>query len=126
MERKEVYKPFVFAVPTANTSSSHKFVLDKSIRLVRGIQMLSDKPNQLYYRGSQRIEVSGDELFPEDYESKMLMSGISVAPDARWVDLGNGVVAGNGELKLLFKDIENTNAAFSPYKVTIVLKCELK
>ena len=126
MERKEVYKPFVFLVPTANTSYSLKFVLDKSIRLVRGIQLLADKPNQLYYRGSQRIEISGDELFPEDYESKLLMSGISVAPDERWVDLGNGVVAGNGEVKLLFKDSENANASFSAYKVTIVLKCELK
>lgn len=125
MERKEIYKQFSFIVETAGISYNKKFELDKNIRLIRGIQMTSDKPYLLYYRGSQRIEISGDELFPEYYESKLLMSGISVPPDERWVNLGNGALSGSGEVKILYKDL-NLPSTFEAYKVTIVFKCELK
>lgn len=87
--------------------------------------MSSNKPQLLFYRGSQRIEISGEELFPEDYESRLLMSGISVAPDQKFADLGDGVFAGNGELKLQFKDVENSMMPFEPYEVSIYLVCEL-
>lgn len=126
MDRKEIYKQFSFIVDNANSSYNRKFELDKNIKLVRGIQMSADKPSLLYYRGSQRIEISGDEVFPEDYESKLMMSGISVAPDQRWVDLGSGVQTGNGEVRILYKDSDNASASFTTYKVIVVLKCELK
>jgi hypothetical protein len=105
---------------------SKKFDLDKNVKVVHGIVMSSDKPNLLFYRGSQRIELSGEELYPEDFESKMFMSGLAVPPDQKYKSLGNGVVAGNGELKIQFKDTHNPNAAFSAYKVIIGLLCEMK
>jgi hypothetical protein len=88
--------------------------------------MSSDRPNLLFYRGSQRIELSGEELFPEDFESKMFMSGMAVAPDKKYKSLGNGVIAGNGELKIQYKDTVNPNAPFASYKVIINLLCEMK
>jgi hypothetical protein len=79
----------------------------------------------LFYRGSQKMELSGLELFPEDWESRLLMSGISVAPDIKFADLGDEVLAGNGELKVWFKDTENPYAPFDTYEVRIYLMCEL-
>ena len=119
-------KIFTFTVVDAGVPVSKKFDLDKNVKVVHGIMMSSDRPNLLFYRGSQRIELSGEELFPEDFESKMFMSGLSVAPDDKYKSLGNGVIAGNGELKIQYKDVENPNVQFTPYKVLINLLCEMK
>lgn len=121
-----LYKTFSFLVTTENTSYKLKFDLDKNVKLVSGLLLSSSDPRKLFFRGSQRIEISGDELFPEGYESKLLMSGISVPPSDRFVDLGDGVLSGNCEVKIQYVDEANDNAVFNPYKVTLTLKCELK
>lgn len=126
MEGKMIEKTYSFVVDKADTPYSKKFDLDKNISTVHRLVLSSDNPKLLYFRGSQRLEISGDEIFPEDYESKLLMSGISVAPDEKFRTLGNGVVAGNGEIKVLYKDTENPNAAFTAYKVSLIFQCELK
>ena len=89
------------------------------------MMLSSNKPNQLFFRGSQKLEINGDELYPEDYESRLLMSGISVAPNERYVDMGDAVLAGNGEVKIVYKDTDNTLAAFDSYLVIINLKCDI-
>lgn len=126
MEKRLIDKTFTFLVEAEGQPVNKKFDLDKNVKLVHGIAISSDRPNLLFYRGSQRIELSGDELFPEDYESKMFMSGMAVAPDDKYKSLGNGVVAGNGELKIQFKDSTNPQAPFAAYKVIITLLCEMK
>jgi hypothetical protein len=125
MERL-VDKVYSFTVDAPAQPYNKKFDLDKNVKLVHGILLSSDRPNLLFYRGSQRIEISGDELFPEDYESKLLMSGIAVPPDGKFRALGNGVIAGNGEIKIQYKDTHNPAAEFQPYKVIIVVQCEMK
>jgi hypothetical protein len=126
MEKRLVDKIYTFLVEDENQPVNKKFDLDKNVKGVHGMALSSDRPNLLFYRGSQRIELSGDELFPEDFESKMFMSGMAVAPDDKYKSLGNGVVAGNGELKIQYKDANNPNAPFAPYKVVISLLCEMK
>jgi hypothetical protein len=126
MEGKWIEKRYSIEVTKAGDPYSKKFDLDKNIKLVHRMTITSDDLKQVFYRGSQRIEISGDEIFPEDYESKLLMSGISVPPDEKFRTLGNGVVAGNGEIKVLYKDTESPHAAFSPYKVNFNFQCELK
>jgi hypothetical protein len=126
MEKRWVDKIYTFLVDAEGQPVSKKFDLDKNVKVVHGIVMSSDKPNLLFYRGSQRIELSGEELYPEDFESKMFMSGLAVPPDQKYKSLGNAVVAGNGELKIQFKDTHNPNAPFSAYKVIIGLLCEMK
>ena len=126
MEKRLVDKIYTFLVDAEGQPVSKKFDLDKNVKVVHGIMMSSDRPNLLFYRGSQRIELSGEELFPEDFESKMFMSGMAVAPDNKYKSLGNGVVSGNGELKIQYKDTANPNALFDSYKVIISLLCEMK
>jgi hypothetical protein len=124
-EIRYVKKRFSFLVDQPSKSYSKRFELDKTIRVVNGLLMSSNKPHLLFYRGSQKIDISGEEIFPEDYESRLLMSGISVPPNQKFADLGDNVLAGNGEVKILYKDFENTSAAFEPYEVSIYMLCEL-
>lgn len=128
MEKRLVDKVFSFVVDTEGAQVNKKFDLDKNVKIVRGILLSSDKPNFLFYRGSQRIEISGDELFPEDFESKILMSGLAVPPDQKYRSLGDGVIAGNGEVKIQYKDNSNAAAPFpaDSYKVYLILQCEMK
>lgn len=123
---RAVDKVYSFVVQTEGEPVNKKFDLDKNVKVVLGIALSSDDPRLLFYRGSQRIELSGEELFPEDFESKMFMSGLGVAPDQKYKSLGNGVIAGNGELKIQFKDTANGSAPFTPYKVNVILLCEMK
>ena len=125
MERKIIYKKYSFQVTAADQPYSKKFDLDKNIKLIRGLLLSSEMPNLLFYRGSQRIEISGDELYPENFESRLLMSGLNVPPDQKYVDLGDGVFSGNGEVKITYQDTSNPLAAFQPYQVHLVLKCEI-
>jgi hypothetical protein len=122
---RAVDKVFTFLVEVEGQPMSKKFDLDKNVKIVLGMMMSSDNPKLLFYRGSQRIELSGEELYPEDFESKMFMSGWGVAPNDRYKSFGNGVVAGNGELKIQFKDTANASAPFAPYKVSVILQCEM-
>ena len=126
MKTRLVPKVYSFVVDAQNTLFNKKFDLDKNAKLVRGIILSSDQPNKLFYRGSQRIEISGDEIFPEDFESKMLMSGMAVAPNKKYCSLGNAVIAGNLEFKIQYKDSHNPYASFEPYKVIITVRCEMK
>jgi hypothetical protein len=126
MDKRLIDKVYTFLVEEEGQVVNKKFDLDKNVKVVHGIAMSSDKPNLLFYRGSQRIELSGEELYPEDFESKMFMSGLGVAPDDKYKSLGNGVIAGNGELKIQYKDTYNPQANFSSYKIIVVLLCEMK
>ena len=126
MESRMLDKVYSFTVDAEGQTISKKFDLDKNVKLVNALFLSSDQPNLLFYRGSQRIEISGDEIFPEDFESKILMSGISVPPDQKYRTLGNGVLAGNGEVKIQYKDVSNPNASFAAYKVIIVFQCVMK
>ena len=119
-------KTFSFDVNTAEGIFNKKFILDKNIVMVRGLLLSSNDPKLLFFRGSQRIEINGEELFPENYESKILMAGLSVAPNDKFRTLGAGIMAGNGEIKIAYKDSNHNEAAFSPYKVNLILQCEIK
>jgi hypothetical protein len=119
-----IKKRFDLQVTEANKVVSATFELDKNIVYVRGILLTSNKDDIMYYRGSQKIEINKQEIFPEDYESKLLMCGINVSPNVRYYDTGHTAV-GNGQVKLEFKDTTDTRTPFEAYRVSIYLNCEL-
>jgi hypothetical protein len=120
-----VKKRFDLPITEANKTLSKSFDLDKTIAFVKGILFTSDKDDLLYYRGSQKVEINKQEMFPENYESKLLMSGINVAPNERYYDLGQ-IPVGNGTVKIDYKDSNDGHTAFEPYRVSVYLLCELK
>ena len=122
---KYVYKRFAFTIDTANTSYTKKFDLDKTIEVVKRLQITSNRPDLLIARGSQRIEINREEIFPEDFESRALFNSVNVQADDRYYEIGD-VAAGNGEVKILFKDTDNPAASFTPYVFVLLLACELR
>ncbi|MBL4862836.1 MAG: hypothetical protein JKY09_07465 [Crocinitomicaceae bacterium] len=111
---------FDIKVTEANGVFKGEFELDKNANYVTGIILTSDKDDLLFYRGSQKIQINDRELFPEDFESRLLMAGLNVAPDNRAITIGD-IESGNGRVEMWFKDTDHGAAKFAPYRVSIYI-----
>lgn len=121
---KRIKKRFDIDVASANATFSKTFELDKSIIAIHGLLFTSDRDDLMYYRGSQKIEINREEIFPEQYESKLLMTGVNVSPNERYYKLG-GLVPGNGKVKVDYKDTNDDRLPFAAYRVSLYLDCEI-
>ena len=121
---KRVKKRFDISVTDALSTVSKTFELDKTITAIHGLLFTADRDDQLYYRGSAKVEINKEEIFPENYESKLLMSGLGVSPNERYYHLG-GIPPGNGNVKVDYKDTNDDRLAFTAYRVSIYLDCEI-
>src|SRR5688572_12893780 len=108
---KRIKKRFDIEVPDASNVYSKTFDLDKNITSIHGILFTSNRDDLLYYRGSNKIEINRQEIFPEGYETKLLMTGLNVSPNDRFYNLG-GILPGNGKLKIDYKDIPDERLVF--------------
>lgn len=122
---KPVKKRFDIQIILPNKTVSKTFELDKNIKFVKGALVTSDRDDLLYFRGTQKIEINKEEFFPENYESKLLMSGVNVPPKQRYYDLGN-INPGNGSVKIEYTDHDDIRAGFLPYRVSLYLDCEME
>ena len=122
---KRIKKRYDIDVATANAVHTKTFELDKNVEKVHGMLFTSDRDDLMYYRGSGKVELNSDELFPEGYETKLLMSGLNVSPNERYYNLG-GVNPGNFKLKVEYKDLPDSRLAFVAYRVSIYLDVEVK
>lgn len=118
-----IKKRFDVSITSGDKIFSQTFELDKNIIFIKGVLLTADKEDLLYFRGSQRIELNKQEVFPENYESKLLMCGINVSPNARYYNTGS-LPVGNGLLKIEYQDRNDARLAFEPYRVSIYLDCE--
>lgn len=118
-----VKKRFEIAITAADKTFSQSFELDKTITHIKGILLTADKEDMLYYRGSQKIEVNKQEVFPDNYHSKLLMCGINVSPNSRFYNTGS-LPVGNGIVKVLYQDTNDTRLSFEKYTVYVYLDCE--
>lgn len=122
---KRVKKRYDIDVTAANAIHSKTFELDKTVQKVHGILFASDRDDLMYYRGSGKVEINSDEIFPEGYETKLLMSGLNVSPNDRFYSLG-GVPPGNFKVKVEYKDTTDARLQFTAYRVSIYLDVEIK
>jgi hypothetical protein len=122
---KRIKKRYDIDVTTQNEVVSKTFELDKNVEKVHGMLFTSDRDDLMYYRGSGKVELNSDEIFPEGYETKLLMSGLNVSPNERYYNLG-GINPGNFKLKIEYKDSLDSRLAFTAYRVSIYLDVEVK
>ena len=122
---KRVKKRFDLQVGAASSIITQTFELDKTVEKVHGILFASDRDDLMYYRGSAKVEMNSDEIFPEGYETKLLMSGLNVSPNDRFYNLG-GILPGNFKVKVDYKDTADARLAFAAYRVSIYLDVEIK
>ena len=105
------------SITAANVVTKAEFQLDRNATYLYGIATTCDNEQSLFYRGSQKVQVNDRELFPEDFESKLLMSSLSVPPNSRMVKTGL-VEIGNGRVEVWYKDSDHVRSPFAPYRVT--------
>jgi len=117
-----VKKRFDINITTAQQIVTQTFELDKNIITIKGILLTSSKDDLMFYRGSQRIEINKAEVVPDNYESKLLMSGINLSPNLRYYEVGE-LAAGNGQVKITYTDREDTRTPFEAYRVSLYLNC---
>lgn len=121
---KRTRASFTFKVDKPGITSVDGLEFSKHTKSVVGLQLTSDYPDRLYHRGSQRIEIGGEEIFPDGFDSKLLMSSISVAPNERFFSLGE-VLPGDLSLKIRYNDRDHSAAPFGQgYSVSVILLLE--
>lgn len=115
-----------FDLPTiqsATGTAKGEFELDKFTQRITGILLTSDRDEQLFHRGTIEVTLSGEEIVPDGYHAKLLMSGLGVAPKDRFLPLD--LPPGNGMVKITYTDTINAGATFSPYQVFVYLETEI-
>lgn len=123
MAQKIIYKRYNIDISSADSRTKTDFELDKNVETVIGLTLTSDREDMLYHRGSIRLSLNGEEVFPEGYASKLLISGLAVPPDERYYR--TELRPGNGMITLSFEDTHHPLAPFSPYRVSLYVKCLL-
>jgi hypothetical protein len=117
------FKRFDIDITDPNKTYNADFDLDKDVRVITGFLLTSDQDDQLYYRGEQSLLINGVEYFPDNYESKLLMSGINTDPNVRFYDIGKHEVL-NGKIKISYTDKNNPVLPFNAYRVSLYVRGE--
>ena len=120
-----IKKRFDIIVKDARANVKEQFELDKNVTRITGILLTSDREDLLYHRGSQKIEINNEEIVPERYESKLLISGMNVSPNERFYKINN-TATGNRILKIDYTDADDGRTSFSSYRVSIYVECEIE
>lgn len=102
-QNKIIKERFTLEVTSAAETFKQSFEVDKNADKIIGVAVSSDRDDILYYRGTQAIKINDEEFFPENYESKHLMSGINVSPNERYFRLGR-INPGNRKVEIIYTD----------------------
>ena len=116
---------FDLLIDSPNGVKKGSWEIDRNADLLYGITITSDQEEQIYYRGSQKIQINDQELFPEDFETKLLMAGLAVSPNHRMTKVGN-VKTGNKRIEVWYKDTDHPKAIFTPYTVSFYFFSKVK
>jgi hypothetical protein len=123
--KQTIKKRFDIKVSDAKSTIREQFELDKNVTRITGLLLTSDREDLLYHRGSQKIEINSEEIVPEKYESKLLLSGLNISPNERFYKINN-TATGNRLLKIEYVDSDEGRSVFSAYRVSIYVECEIE
>lgn len=124
MPKRFVYKRLPIKVseyrrPITNPS----FVLEKNLKAIHGIYVTCDQEAKVF-DATARVEINGEELFPQDFEVQNLFAYASVPVNDRIFDLG-AFPAGNGVVKVTVYDGSAPSGPIAqPYTLSFYFKCE--
>jgi hypothetical protein len=124
--RSNIIKEYVDVQVTApNNTFKGSFEVDKHVKHIIGIALTSNFEDRIYYRGSQRISINEKEIYPENYESKLLMQGLNVAANDRIIKIDEGFEPGNRKVEIAYKDTDHPYTPFIPYSVRLYVYSQL-
>ena len=116
-------KQFDIAITNANSVVKQTFELDKSVKVIHGVCLLSNREDLAYYRGSIRLEINKEEIFADGYSAKRLLSWPTVKPNDRARDIGK-VDPGNGLIKIDYTDTDDGRTLFAPHTISLCVDGE--
>ncbi len=102
-QNKIIKERFTVEITGAAQTFKASFEVDKNADKIIGVAISSDRDDILYYRGTQAIKINDEEFFPENFESKHLMSGINVSPNERFFRIGR-INPGNRKVEIIYTD----------------------
>lgn len=111
-------------VTTAGAALREEYELDKDTHRVSGILVTSNRDEMLFHRGRISVMIGGVEIIPEDYHVKLLMSGLSVPPQNRYLPLD--AAPGNFKVKVTFRDTDSPTQSFDQYIPSIYLETTVR
>ena len=120
-------KRFIYRKVTVNVTEALKsidcpeFNLDKNTESVEGVCLTTDNEDAIPFL-LQRLEISGNEILPKDFEARLLYAYASVPVNDRFYEIREP--SGNQNIKISCMDTSITG--FVPYKATYTFKCVLK
>lgn len=108
-------------VTAAGQTFKENFEVDKHVSKVIGIAFTTNNDTMTYFRGTQKISINEKEIYPEGYESKLLMQGFNVPVNERIIKFnGEEIDPGNRRVELEYTDNEHPSIPFSgPYRVRL-------
>jgi hypothetical protein len=116
-QNKIIKERFAIDVTASASTVKGSFEVDKNADKIIGVQISSDRDDIVYYRGMQGIKINDEEFFPENYESKHLMSGMNVPPNEKFYRLGR-INPGNRKVEIIYTDSGKEDiAAFAAHQV---------
>ena len=119
MRRPIKYQLLKLAINAAGSFPINAEV-DKAYKQVTGIQYSCTDVNSLKDAVLTKFEIDNNEIFPDGYEVKMILTGQEVSPDARYHALNE---RGEGSTIVgMFKDAGN--AGTYPYNAYFYLRLE--
>jgi hypothetical protein len=116
-------KRFDLDITTPLLTVREEFELDKHSKRVVGILVTSDRDEMIFHRGTIGVILSGEEVIPDGHHTKLLLSGLGVAPDERFLSLD--LLPGNGVLKVAYTDNIHLAQAFVAHSVHVYLLIEI-
>lgn len=117
----ERYPFFSFRVEEAGKLITKDWELPKRTVRVKGIQLSSSYYEKLFLRGTQKIEIGGEEIISEGFVSRALLSTGDVSPFKRFF-LFKEVQPGDLSFKFRFQDTDHPRAPFeNGYDIHVLL-----
>jgi hypothetical protein len=111
-------KQFDVQITEAGKTVKKTFEVDKSVKTIYGVCILSNRDDLAYYRGSFRLEINKDEIYADGYSTKKIMSSENVEPNKRCFYIGK-IIVGNGLITFEYTDSEDGRTVFAPYVVSL-------
>jgi hypothetical protein len=120
---KPYKKEFDIQITQANATVKQTFEVDKSVKNLCAVMLVSNRPDLIVYRGSLRLEINKEEILPDGFSASRLFSGIVVKPNDRPYDIGKNP-AGNGLIKIEYTDADDGRTIFAAHTVTLCVDGE--
>lgn len=119
---KIIRKSFTLTVSSADSTFKETFDIDKNVSRITGLLFTANLDAKLFYRASCGVYLSGEEVFPDDYQCKLLMNGLGVPAKERYFPIDFS--PGNYQVKIHITDSSHPTEIFTAYDVTMYLEME--